>query len=313
MNSVRPAVRLGLRRVPTRERRVIERQHVVLLRLGIEDALHLLELVRHLGGQVVVLRGVLHDVVELPLVAGDHIRRRLGAQLPRHSCRGRGRHPPVVIDGAVAEHLEVLRGVRGGRVGVRLVPGVGHAHAFDGKLLDAVDRIGCRDAGSFEDSRHDVDDVVKLAADAAHVVDVAGPRHGHALRRPAEMRRHLLHPLERRVERPRPSCRKVRESPLGAPELIPEELVLDRHGNAIEGRELVRRAVDHAFAAGAVVAADVDDQRVVELTEVFDGLDDAADLVVGVGLIRPVNIRLLDEELLLVPAERVPRGSFAPP
>jgi hypothetical protein len=33
--------------VPARERRVIERQHVVLLRLDIEDVLQLLELVRH--------------------------------------------------------------------------------------------------------------------------------------------------------------------------------------------------------------------------------------------------------------------------
>ena len=101
------------RRIPARERRVVERQHVVLLRLRIEEVLHLLELVRHLGGQVVGLGGVLLDVVEFPLVAGDHVRRRGGAQLPRESRRGRGRHPPVVIDGAIAEHLEVLRGVPG--------------------------------------------------------------------------------------------------------------------------------------------------------------------------------------------------------
>jgi hypothetical protein len=30
-------------------------------------------------------------------------------------------------------------------------------------------------AGGFEDRRHDVDHVMKLRADAAHVVDVAGP------------------------------------------------------------------------------------------------------------------------------------------
>ena len=253
------------RRIPARERRVVERQHVVLLRLEIEEGLHLLELLRHLGGQVVGLGGVLLDVIELPLVPGDHIRRRGGAQLPRERRRGRARHPPVVIDGAIAEHLEVLRRVPGRGVGVRLVPGVHHAHAFDGALLDAVDRIGRRDAGRFEDGRDDVDDVMELAADAAHVLDVAGPGHGHALGRPAEVRRHLLHPLERRVHRPRPGRRKVREGPVGPPELVPEELVLDRHGNAIEGGELVRRAVEHAFGARAVVAADVDDQGVVEL------------------------------------------------
>ncbi len=215
--------------------------------------------------------------------------------------RRRGRDPAVVIDGAIAEHLEVLRGVAGGRVGVRLVPCVHHARALDGALFDAVDRLGRRDAGRFEEGRHDVDDVVELAADATRIIDVAGPRHGHALSRSAEVRRHLLHPLERRVHRPRPFCRKVRERTFRSPERVPEQLVLDRHGHAIKGGEFVRRAVEHAFRARAVVATDVDDQGVVELAEVFDGLDDPADLVVGVGEVGPIDVRLLDEELLLVP------------
>ena len=143
-------------------------------------------------------------------------------------------------------------------------------------------------------------------ADAAHVLDVAGPGHGHALGRPAEVRRHLLRPLERRAHRPRPARRKVREGPVRSPELVPEELVLDRHGNAIEGGKLVRRAVEHTLGARTVVAADVDDQGVVELTEVFDRLDDPADLVVRVREVRPVDVRLLDEELLLLPTERIP-------
>ena len=108
------------------------------------------------------------DVVELPLVPGDHIRRRLGAQLPGEGHRGRARHPAVVIDGAIAEHLEVLRPVSARGVGVGLVPGIHQAHAFNGALLDAVDRVGRRNAGRFEDGRHDVDDVMELAADAAH-------------------------------------------------------------------------------------------------------------------------------------------------
>ena len=92
----------------------------------------------------------------------------------------------------------------------------------------------------------------------------------------------------------------MRERALRSPERVPEELVLHRHLNAIEGGELVRRAVEHAFRARAVVAADIDDQRVVEFAEIFDGLDDPADLVVGVGEICPVDIHLFGEELLLV-------------
>ena len=79
------------------------------------------------------------------------------------------RHPAVVIDGAVAEHLEILRRAPGGRVGVGLVPRVNHADAVHRALLDAVDGVGRRNAGRFEDRRHDVDDVVELGADAAHV------------------------------------------------------------------------------------------------------------------------------------------------
>ena len=47
-------------------------------------------------------------------------------------------------------------------------------------------------------------------------------------------------------------------------------------------------------------------KRVVELAHVFDGLDHPADLVVGVREVRPVDVGLLDEELLLVPTERIP-------
>ena len=94
--------------------------------------------------------------------------------------------------------------------------------------------------------------MVELTADAAHVCDVAGPGYGHALSRPAEMRRYLLGPLERCAERPRPTRREVRERPLRAPELVPEKLVHDRHGNAVEEGELVRRAVDRQAVAPGV-------------------------------------------------------------
>ena len=105
----------------------------------------------------------------------------------------------------------------------------------------------------------------------------------------------------------------MREGSVRSPELVPQELILDRHGDAIEGGELVRRAVEHALGARAVVAADVDDQRVVELAHVLDRLDDAADLVVGVREVRPEHVGLLDEELLLVPAQRIPLRQFLRP
>ena len=61
-----------------------------------------------------------------------------------------------------------------------------------------------------------------------------------------------------------------------------------------------------ALGAGAVVAVDVDDQRVVEPAQVLEGLDHAADLVVVVGGVGGEDLDLPDEELLLLRAELVP-------
>src|SRR6185295_5844609 len=94
---------------------------------------------------------------------------------------------------------------------------------------------------------------------------------------------------------------------------IPEKLVLNRYFNAVEGGELVRGAVEHPFGTRAVVATDVDDQGVVELAEVFDSLDDSADLMVGVGEIGPIDVCLLDEELLLIPTEGIPLRQIVRP
>src|SRR6516225_12065079 len=98
----------------------------------------------------------------------------------------------------------------------------------------------------------------------------------------------------------------MRVCPFRSPERIPEKLVPDRYGNAIEGGELVRRAVAHAFGARAVVTTNINDQRVVEFAQVVDGLDDATDLIVGISEIGAVHIGLPDEEFLLIPTEGVP-------
>jgi hypothetical protein len=48
----------------------------------------------------------------------------------------------------------------------------------------------------------------------------------------------------------------------------------------------------------------------LELAEIFDGLDYAADLMIRIGEISHEDICLPDEELLLLPAERVPLRQF---
>jgi arylsulfatase len=78
-----------------------------VLGLREEQCLHLLEFVGVLRSEVVGLREVRTDVVELPLVLLDR-RQRLRADEPWRLWRRRGGVPAVVVDAAVREHLEVL-------------------------------------------------------------------------------------------------------------------------------------------------------------------------------------------------------------
>ena len=166
--------------------------------------------------------------------------------------------------------------------------------------------IRCLDAGGFENRRHDVDDVVELRANAARILDVAGPGDDHTLPGAAEEGGHLLGPLERCVEGPGPRHRHVRGGHVGAQDVVELQLSFDRHVDALNRGEVERRADRGAFGAGAVVAADVDDQRVIELAQVFHGLDHPADFVVGIGDVGGEDFRLVGEHLLLIGLERIP-------
>ena len=107
---------------------VVERQHVVLHRLDEPQPLELGQPLGLLGGEVARLAEVAGGaVVELPdvVVEGPHV--RVDDQ-PRRLVLG-DRAPALVVDAAVAEHLEVLEVVALRRVGV--VEGVEHARALD--------------------------------------------------------------------------------------------------------------------------------------------------------------------------------------
>ena len=78
------------------------------------------------------------------------------------------------------------------------------------------------------------------------------------------------------------------------------EDVLDGLLHAVEVGHLVEQPVHAAFGARAVVADDVEDQRVVELAGRLDGLDQPADLGVGVLAEAGEHLHLAGEELLLI-------------
>src|SRR5215467_1691188 len=120
------------------------------------------------------------------------------------------------------------------------------------------------------------------------------------------MRRDLFGPLERRVERPRPTHCHVRRCLIRTPNIIELQLFLDGNIDALNSCHLVRGTDDGAFRARAIVTTDVNDERVVEFAHVLDSLDHTADLMVGVCRICREYIRLADEKFLLVIRKCVP-------
>ena len=120
----------------------------------------------------------------------------------------------------------------------------------------------------FVDGRHDVVDVVELRARRLVGLDALRPRDDHRIARAAEMRRDELGVVERRVARPGPAG-VVHAVGLGAAERVEaadlverRDLLLDGVRNAVLREQFADRAV-LAFGAGAVVAEDVDHDRVV--------------------------------------------------
>ena len=277
--------------------RVVQREDLILRRLHVEQLLHVAQLVGHLGGEVVGLRPVFVDVVSLPTETVHDVRRRLRqTEVPRRIQRRRRGHPAVMIDGALAEHLEVLRRPLAWRGGV--VPRIDHAHAFDRLLGDAVDHHRLRQASRFQNRRRDVDHMVELIADATGVLDARRPGHGHAVAGATEIGCDLLGPFEGRVPGPGPAHRVVGIGLVGAPGVVELHVLFDRRVHGIRNGELVVETVERAFRARAVVAADVDDECIVEFASVRNGLDHATDFGVGISEVRRIDVGLPDVELL---------------
>ena len=220
------------------------------------------------------------------------------------------RSPALVVNAAVAKHLEVLRLMLFG--GLRLVEGVTHADTLEGVLLDAVHRLRLRQAGDFKDGWGHVNDVGELRADLALGFDALGPVDDRAVARAAPVGGNLFGPLVRRVHRERPAHGVMIVGLRPAEFIHPLGQVLGRlHGlQAVEVAHLVVATVDRTLGGGAVIADDVVDERVVEEVQLLQHLNDAPDVVVGVFHVTRIDLHLSGQHGPECFRRRVPSRDF---
>src|SRR5260370_31834815 len=76
--------------------------------------------------------------------------------------------------------------------------------------------------------------------------------------------------------------------------------------DAVVGCHLVKCSLQSAFGARTVVAANVDNERVIELALILNFLNDPANLMVGIGDISSENLSLARVEVLLEQRDRIP-------
>ena len=181
------------------QRPVVQRQHVVAFGLLPPQGDHRRQALGLRPGPVVGLRQVLGHVVELPHIVVERGVRIEAVVVDRADRVERHRLPPVVIDGARAEHLEVLRRAQARYSRAPRVEQRGEADAVEMRLRHAVEVRRGRDPGQLEHGRQDVDGMGELVPDAAGRLGETGrPAHDARIGHPALV--HLALPtLERRV------------------------------------------------------------------------------------------------------------------
>ena len=271
---------------------VIEGKNLVLRRLLEEQRPQFFELVRVVFGEVLGLREILVEVVELPLVLVERVFGGLAPADPRQSFRRGVGHPAVVVDALVGDHLEILGAMV--FVGVGAVERRKQARTVEGHLFDTADDRGHRQVRRRQDGRDDVGDMGELRTQPTGVLDARRPRHHHRGAGAAQMRGDLLVPLIGRVHRMRPAVGEVVLEPPAA-EVVD---VLDHEVFAVvdpiaEGDDLAGHSTTgRILGAGPVIALDVDDQGVVELAEFLDRIDQAPYLMIAVRQRRGVALHL---------------------
>src|SRR6185503_9966697 len=111
-----------------------------------------------------------------------------------------------------------------------------------------------------------VDDVMPLRAHLVLSSDALGPVNNHSIAGTAVIGRNLLGPCERSVAGNRPACGEVRVSRCVTELVVMFQDVCNGLALAVEIGHLVVEPAHAAFRAGTVIADDVENQGVVELT-----------------------------------------------
>ena len=104
----------------------------------------------------------------------------------------------------------------------------------------------------------------------------------------------------------------MRSGLVRAEDVVVLQLGVHGHVDGLNGGEIEDSSDSGAFRTGAIIPADIDDQRVVELAKVFHGLNDPANLMVRVSDISAKYFRLMGKDLLLRGVERIPLRADCP-
>jgi len=212
----------------------------------------------------------------------------------------------VVIKTTVAAQLEILCFAKAFCLCV--IERKSKADSFDGFLLHAV-QVGRRGyPAEFVERRHDIDGVKELGSQPVFLFNPFRPGDDHRITRSPEVAGDLLRPLEWRVHRMGPSGRKMVEVLWTAEFIDRLDVVLPFLREPVEERVFAQRPLEAAFGTGAVVAGDIDDERVVAVGELLHGIDHAAQLVVAVRGIASEYFHHPGIEALLIGIQRIPRG-----
>ena len=211
--------------------------------------------------------------------------------------------PAIAVDRAGAVAFVVLQGADFRRL--RLGEGRFETGAGDLFLRHAAQHGRRFDAEHFEHGGHHVDGVRVLVADLAARRDALGPRHDARIGDAAVMDV-ALPALEGRVAGIRPAGRIVVVGFFAAQIVVVLEVLFERIRDTVEDQILVERAEETAFPRSAVVRHQ-QDERVIEIAQRFERLDQTPDVIIGVGQEARKDLHHARVEALFVGGHRLPR------